>query len=440
MANDALAGALDWLYSTQRFGVQPGLGRIAALLENLGRPQDAFRAVLVGGTNGKGSVSASLAACLTAGGERTGLFTSPHLTHFAERFRIDGEQVSDTELLAALAEVRPPAEELEATFFEVVMALGCLLFARAGVTWGVMEVGLGGRLDATNALDPVLSVVTNVGLDHTEVLGDTLPAIAAEKAGILRAGRPALTGAAPDLWPVLEAAGADLWALGREFSFAVGEGAGGAGLLGTPFTLLLPGEEPLSLWTPLLGAHGAANAALAAATAARLGLPPETVRAGLAGTHWPGRLEYLTASGQGWLLDGAHNPDGAQALADAVTALGLAPLRVVFGASGDKDISELVQILAPVVSDAVVTAAQFSPRAAPAARLRPLWEAQGIPVREAGTPAEALTLAAPRWGQVFPGSAEQTAPPVLVCGSLYLVGEVRGLLLGQNAEGHERWQ
>lgn len=427
-----LPQALDWLYGTQRFGVQPGLERIRALLARLGHPEGQFRAVLVGGTNGKGSVSASLAACLNAAGFRTGLFTSPHLTHFGERFRVDGEPLPKSLLLAALQEVRPHAEALEATFFEIVTALGCLLFARAGVQWAVMEVGLGGRLDATNALTPELSVLTNVGLDHTEVLGSTREAIAAEKAGILRVGRPAVTAITPELWPVLEQTGADLWALGREFTFELLA----TGLQGSQFRLKLEGQPEqalaLGLSTPLLGAHGASNAALAAVAALRLGLPAAAVRQGLAATHWPGRLEYLEAWGQRWLLDGAHNPDGAQALVDALMGLGLGPVRLVFGASADKALDEMVPILAAVASDVVLTRAQWSPRAALPADLRALWEGQGVPVREAATPAEALALA----GQ---GATAQIAP-VVVCGSLYLVGEARGLLLEQPGEGRERWQ
>ena len=429
---EVLARHLDWLYSTQRFGVQPGLERIEALLARLGNPERRFRSVLVGGTNGKGSVSAALASALQASGQRTGIFTSPHLTHFAERFRVDGEPVAEPELLAALEMVRPHAEALEATFFEVVTAVGCWLFAHADVEWAVMEVGMGGRLDATNALSPELSVITNIGLDHTEVLGETLAAIAAEKAGILRAGQPAVTAAMPALWPVLEQVGADLWALGREFSFRVT----GLSLSGTALELHWPdGAQMLDLQTPLLGAHGAANAALAAAAALRLGVSREAVRQGLAQTRWPGRLEYLTVQGQGWLLDGAHNPDGAQALTDTLDALDLRPVRLVFGASADKALEEMVQILAPAVSDVVLTQAQWSPRAAEPGTLRPLWEAQGIPVREAASPVQALELAAPAsW------AARQAAAPVVVCGSLYLVGEVRGVLLRQGAERRERWQ
>ncbi|WP_189643233.1 bifunctional folylpolyglutamate synthase/dihydrofolate synthase [Deinococcus piscis] len=412
--------------------MQPGLERIEALLARLGRPERRFRSVLIGGTNGKGSVAASLAAALQEAGHRTGLFTSPHLTHFAERFRVDGEQAEGKELLAALEAVRPHAEAVGATFFEVVTALGCWLFARAEVEWAVMEVGLGGRLDATNALSAELSVITNVGLDHTDVLGDSVEAIAAEKAGILRAGRPAVTASTPALWPLLEQSEADLWTLGREFSFRVKE----LGLQGAALELCWPGAtEPLLLRTPLLGTHGAANAALAAVAALRLGVEAQAVSRGLTQTHWPGRLEFLTVQGHSWLLDGAHNPDGAQALADTLDLLELPPVRLIFGTSADKAVEEMVQVLAPRVSDVILTQAQWSPRAAEPSFLRPLWEAQGIPVREAALPVQALALAAPPSWSTAPAAA-----PTVVCGSLYLVGEVRGLLLEQTAEKRERWQ
>ncbi|MDL2345312.1 Mur ligase family protein, partial [Deinococcus sp. MIMF12] len=268
---------LDWLFARQRFGVHPGLDRVRALLTRLGEPQRTFRSVLVGGTNGKGSTAASLAAMLTASGTRTGLFTSPHLTRFSERFVVDGQECGAQRVEAALHRVRPHAEAAGASFFEVVTALGSLLFAEAGVEVAVMEVGLGGRLDATNALDPDLSVITSVALDHTEILGTTLDAIAREKAGILRPGRPAVTGVDPALWPQLETRGAEVWALGREVLVqSQSRGWGGWDL-----RLEVPGTV-LNVQTPLLGRHGAGNAALAAAAAWRLGVGESAIRAGAA--------------------------------------------------------------------------------------------------------------------------------------------------------------
>ncbi|KEF33810.1 folylpolyglutamate synthase [Deinococcus sp. RL] len=414
---------LDWLFAQQRFGMHPGLERVRALLARLDSPQRGFQTVLVGGTNGKGSTAASLAAMLTASGTRTGLFTSPHLTRFSERFVVGGQECPAPQIEEALGQVRPHAEAVGATFFEIVTALGALLFAEAGVEVAVMEVGLGGRLDATNALEPVLSVITTVALDHTEILGETLEAIAAEKAGILRPGRPAVTGVPPALWPQLEGQGAALWALGREVQVE----ARSQGWAGWTLRVELPGAA-LDLQTPLLGEHGAANAALAAAAAWRLGVGEAAIRAGAAGVVWPGRLEVVPWRGGRVLLDGAHNPAGAQALAAALRSLGAAPLPLVFGASSGKDVAGVASALREVAAEVILTRARLSPRALSPQELAPHFT--GLPVRFAGSPAEALALLPPG------GSAA-------VCGSLYLIGEVRPLLLGlpgEAPEERERWQ
>lgn len=392
-----------------------------SLLSRLGDPQNAFGAALVGGTNGKGSVTAALSAMLTADGRRTGRFTSPHLTRFSERFVVDGRELPQQVVLEALRRVRPHAEALEASFFEIVTGLGCLLFAQAGVEVAVMEVGLGGRLDATNALEPALSVVTGVGLDHTAILGTTLEEIAGEKAGILRPGRPAVTGVDPALWPILDRVGADLWALGRE----AGLDARPLGWDGWTVDLRSPAGS-LSLQTPLLGEHGARNAGLAGLAALRLGVGEEAVRRGSLETRWPGRLERLSWEGRDLLLDGAHNPDGARALWRTLAGLGLPPLPFVFGAAQDKDLAGLVRELSPAMSEVILTRARLSPRAAPPGELAPLFREAGVPLRLSDSPAGALALLPPG--------------PGVVCGSLYLIGEVRPILTGEAAEEWERWQ
>lgn len=411
---------LDWLFARQRFGIHPGLARVRALLERLENPQGAFRTVLVGGTNGKGSTAATLAAILGASGERTGLFTSPHLTRFSERFVVGGQELSGDTVLEALRRVRPHAEVVEASFFEIVTALGTLLFAQEGVQTAVMEVGLGGRLDATNALDPVLSVVTNVGLDHTEILGGTREAIATEKAGILRPGRPAVTAVAPDLLPLLERQGADLWAVGREVEVS----AISRGWDGWEVRVQTP-EAELNFHTPLLGQHGATNAALGATAAYRLGVGEEAIRAGARQTVWPGRLEALPWRGGRVVLDGAHNPDGAAALVAALRELGVGRVPLVFGAAADKDVAGLAGLLSPLASRVIVTRAVLSPRSASPEALAAFFP--DVPVQQADSPAAALDL-------LPPGGL------AVVCGSLYLIGEMRPRLLGQVGEARERWQ
>lgn len=414
--------ALDWLFARQRFGVHPGLGRVQALLSQLNDPQQHFRAVLVGGTNGKGSVSKVLSAMLTASGTKAALFTSPHLTRFSERFVVNGHELPSMVVQNALARVRPHAEATGASFFEVVTALGCLLFAEAGAQWAVMEVGLGGRLDATNALDPALSVITGIGLDHTAILGDTLEQIASEKAGILRPRRLAVTGVQPTLLPILDAAGADLWALGREAAVQTAP----LGWDGWQVQTDSPAGR-LAFQTPLLGQHGARNAALAALAAQRLGVSPEAISAGAAQARWPGRLERLPWHGGQVLLDGAHNPDGARALREAMLELGPGRVPFVFGVAQDKDAPAMLGELRDTMSSLVLTRATLSPRAASPAELAHLPGLEGLPVQVADTPAEALAL--------LPAGGLS-----VVCGSLYLIGEVRPLLTGEQPEGRERWQ
>lgn len=393
-----------------------------ALLFLLGDPQQHLRAVLVGGTNGKGSVSAVLSAMLAASGKRVTLFTSPHLTRFSERFVVNGQELAGAAVQDALARVRPHAEATGASFFEVVTALGCLLFAEAGAEWAVMEVGLGGRLDATNALDPVLSVITGIGLDHTAILGDTLSLIAGEKAGILRPGRLAVTGVQPALLPILDAAGADLWALGREATVRPAP----LGWDGWQVQTDSPAGK-LAFQTPLLGQHGATNAALAALAAQRLGVSMEAISAGAAQARWPGRLERLPWRGGQVLLDGAHNPGGARALREALLELGVGPVPFVFGVAQDKDAPAILRELRGAMSSLVLTRATLSPRAAAPTDLARLPGLEGLPVQVADTPAEALAL--------LPAGGLN-----VLCGSLYLIGEVRPLLTGETGEGRERWQ
>jgi dihydrofolate synthase/folylpolyglutamate synthase len=413
---------LSWLFARQRFGVRPGLERVRALLSRVDDPQETLRVVLVGGTNGKGSTAATLAAMLRAGGQRVGLFTSPHLTRFTERFVVDGAELPEAAVQATLARLRPLAEELGATFFEIVTVVGALLFAQAGVEVAVMEVGLGGRLDSTNALNPELSVITNVDLDHTEILGSTRQAIASEKAGILRPGRPAVTGVDMTLLPTLLERGADVWALGWHFGAQVQS----RGWEGSDVTVSLP-RQTLQFRTPLLGEHGARNAALAAVAACRLGVGLDAIRQGAAQTVWPGRMEVLAWRGARVLLDGAHNPAGAQALVQALRALGVERVPVVFGAAGDKDVAGVAAALVPLASHVILTRAALSPRAADPAALAPLFP--GVPVTLTSAPAPALDAL-----------AALDASLALVCGSLYVIGEIRPLLRQEAGETRERWQ
>ncbi len=412
---------LEWLNALQVQGVRPGLERIRALLARLGHPELAFPAVVVGGTNGKGSVARALGGILEAAGHVVGVYTSPHLVRFHERIRVSGEEIRDAELAARLEEVRPHAEAVGATYFEVVTALALVHFARRGVDWAVLEVGMGGRFDATNAADPVLSVITNVGLDHQRWLGETLDQIAREKAGILRPGRPAVTAARGEGLRALEEearrVGARLVVLGE--AFALEEVVLEPG--GVAFTLAYEGRH--RLWAPALGEHQAANLALAAVAARLLGVDWRAVRSGLERFMHPGRMEYLPE--RRLLLDGAHNPDGARALGRALEAyFPDRPRTLVLALSEDKDPRAFAEAFAGRFARVVLTR-YAAPRSMSPAALRAHFPGAEV-VEESAKALERALAVTPPEGLV------------VVAGSLYLVGEVKRHLAGLEPE--VRWQ
>ena len=421
-----MSETLEWLFARQRFGVKPGLARVRALLGRVGNPEAGFETVLVGGTNGKGSTASTLASILTAAGRRTGLFTSPHLSYFAERFQIDGKPVPADVVDTALQNLKPHAEAVEATFFEIVTVLACLLFAQKGVEVAVLEVGLGGRYDATNAAEPVLSILTNVSLDHTQVLGDTVEMIALDKAGILRPGKPTITAATGAGLEVIRAEaarlGAHLFRLGLEFQ-AETRAAGWDGL---ELVVHSP-EGRIAVHSPLIGRHQAANIALAVVAAQALEVSETAIQKGVHLTKWPGRLERLTFQNRTVLFDGAHNPAAAQTLRAVLAELSITNFTLVAGVGRDKDVAG---VLSPLVADAervILTKASLSPRAAD-------------PTDLAETVPHALVEPDPR--QALERAVELTSQRniIVVAGSLYLLGELRPYVLGEKGEGLERWQ
>ena len=421
--NDLLA----WLFARQRFGIKPGLERPRALLRALGEPQRHFESVLIGGTNGKGSTASTLASMLSASGKRTALFTSPHLSTFTERFVVDGKQPAMADVLDALTEMKPAVEETGATFFEAVLGLACLLFAKAEVDVAVMEVGLGGRFDATNVLEPSLSIITGISLDHMHILGDTVEEIAVEKAGIMRAETLCLTGARGEALETLrseaEEKGATLWSFEEEMELAYRD----LGWQGLEVDLSSPHGQ-LSLRTPLLGVHQARNVALAAAAAQSLSISEEPIRRGAARTRWAGRLEPIPYQKRTFLLDGAHNEEAAHALAATLQALGVKDALLVFGVAEGKEVEKMSSALSEVAREVILTKASLSPRATDPRELTSLWSA---PSAVSETPQEALDLALVR---------SQSGEVIVVAGSLYLIGEVRPLLLGGSAEPWARSQ
>lgn len=425
--NSGSSAADAYLAALPQTTIRLGLDRIAAALQALGTPQARYPGILVAGTNGKGSTCAFLASALASAGLRVGLYTSPHLVSCRERIRIGGAPISAAALDAGVARLRdayPPARDPAhpdaLTYFETMTALAFDAFAQAGIDVAVLEVGLGGRLDATNVpgSDLRCTVVTRLGLDHAEYLGDTLEAIAGEKGAIARPGIPLVSAPQPHaatlvLRKIAAERGSPLVEVGHDAT-------------------LVPGEDGLEYQGPrwhvdgirlgLRGGHQAQNAAvaLAALEACGLRVDPLAARDGLRVARWPGRLEVV-GHDPVVVLDGAHNPDGAAVLADSFTSLwpGVRP-QIVFGVLGDKERHAMMESVLPIGA-AVHLCAPPSSRAVDVETLR--REALGF-VREVqvhGSVAEALAAAR---------GAAGSQGVVLVCGSLYLVGEARRLLCG----------
>ena len=425
--------SLRRLESLELRGMKLGLAAIDALCERIGRPERSVPSVLIGGTNGKGSMAATLSAIAKACGLRTGLYTSPHLIRVTERIRVEEEDVTCEEFDQALESVFAAADEappVAATYFEAATAAAFRIFAERRLDLAILEVGLGGRFDATNVAPAVLSAVTSIGLDHTEDLGPTLSAIAREKAGIFRAGRPAVALATGEALEVLRAEarqrGSDWHDAGTELSVRVRR----VGIEGTDFDLTTP-RRKLHLTTPLPGAHQSWNAALAVRAAELLPehaprLTAEGIAAGVAGVRWPGRLERFEVGGRQVLLDGCHNADGAAALARFLADAGLrGRCRLVFGAMSDKDIEGIAEILFPAAGSVTLVAAP-SPRAASVEEL-----GRRVPPAPRSVPAKGGVEAA--LGTLL---ADGDGDPIIVAGSLYLVGEARAwLLAAETPEG-----
>lgn len=409
-----------------------GLAAIDSVCERLGRPERRVPSVLVAGTNGKGSAAATLSAIARAGGVRAGLYTSPHLGRAGERIRVGDTDLSDGELDRALEPVFRAADGAPAvplTYFEALTAAAFVAFSDRELELAILEVGLGGRYDATNVAPARLSVVTSIGLDHTRELGSTPSAIAQEKAGIFRPGRPALIGPhEEESREALVRAARECGALVHLAADEVRVSAVATSPDGTRFSVETPCGR-LDLATPLAGRHQAHNAALAVRAAEILsgchpGLGRAAIPPGVASTRWPGRLERMSLRGRTVLLDGCHNPQAASALAQFVEDAGLTGrVRLVFGAMADKDVEAMAATLFPAFSSVRLVSAPSS-RAAAADELR----RRTADVRPDAVPAESLEAALSAF------AAEPDPTPIIVAGSLYLVGEARSLLLSGRLE------
>lgn len=397
-----------------------GLERIRVVLERLGNPQQRCRFVHVAGTNGKGSTCAMTESALRAAGRRTGLFISPHLVEPTERISIDGRPVGAATFAEAFNRVHAAVEELldegaidlHSTYFETVTAMAFLIFAEAPTDMVVLEVGLGGRLDATNTVQPDLAVITPVDFDHEVFLGRSLEAIAGEKAGILKAGVPAVFARQrAEVEPVLERRAAELGvAVARTSEWPHSDLELDA--RGSRFTIARQG---LRVRCPLAGEHQVENAITAAVALVQLGIPGAAIVEGIARTEWPGRLERVSDTPE-IILDGAHNPAGARALAAYIDRFYAARrVRLIYGAMRDKAVEEVCGILFPRAHQVIATAPQ-QPRA-----LHPqaiLQIAEHPDLRCADSLKEALEM-------VRDAGPEDA---VFITGSLYLVGEARAMI------------
>jgi dihydrofolate synthase/folylpolyglutamate synthase len=421
--------ALDYLYSFVDYSLKHtselaradfNLDRMFALMEALGNPQNSYPIIHVAGTKGKGSTSALCASALMAAGYKVGLYTSPHLEDYCERIQIDGTPLAHEELVALVEAVKAAVERIpKLTTFEITTAIAFLAFQRAGVNAAVIEVGLGGRLDATNVVRPHVSVITSLSMDHMAVLGDTLAKIAAEKAGIIKPGVPVVL--SPQKEEALEVVervakerNAPLTLVGRDITIK----SQSFSLDGQTFFLLAPFlSQPLSFTIPLLGSHQLVNAAtaFAALKASRLAVPDEAIQKGFAQVKWPARFEVARRE-PAVIFDSAHNDDSFAKLRETLeTYFPGRQVYLIFGASEDKNIPGMFREMKPKIRKLIITRADH-PRALGVDQIQGLADQAGIP-HETVTPvsaalARALDLSA-KDGSV-----------VLSAGSMFVTAEV----------------
>jgi dihydrofolate synthase/folylpolyglutamate synthase len=408
---------IAYIYGLGRFGMRPGLERITALLLALDNPQDKIKTIHVAGTNGKGSAAMFLSTIMSCAGYKVGLFTSPHLIRFTERIRINDVEIEEENVVRLAGQViaaAPPAT----TFFEMVTALGWLYFSEQRVDVAIMEAGMGGRFDATNAASGIMSVIMPVSLDHCEYLGATVAQIAFEKAGVIKPGRPVVTSVQSDeALAVMRGESAKLaspmFCNGEHFTGCWENG----GLVYHGLQTSLSGLKP-----GIAGRYQADNAVTALAAAELLGgegfhLPETALRSGIETASWPVRME-IAGEAPLILLDGAHNSAGGKALAEALQDVPHDRLILVAGVMADKDAEGIFTPLFPFTDRAYAVSPALE-RALPSDRLAGLCRARGVACEDAGTVAEGLA------------QARKEAGPrdlILVCGSLFTIGEARAIL------------
>ncbi len=369
--------ALDWLDSLQGSGIRPGLERMHALLSALSDPHQRYPSIIIAGTNGKGSTSATIDSILRADGRKTGFYTSPHLVDMRERWQIGGEWISPQLLEECIEELRAASTEITPTYFEALTLVAFIAFAKAQIDIAVLEVGMGGRLDATNVVHPIASVITPIGMDHMEFLGETLQEIAAEKAGVIHRGSIALTSNDdPIVLDVIRKRAAEF------------------------------GQDVIEVTdehdTPLTGPFQRRNGALAVRTARELGISETAITEGVRKTRWRGRLEKLTYGGKEIWIDGGHNLHAVTQTAPFFDAHVPRPRLLVFGMMSDKDVQPVVDTLFPLF-DRVISTEPYPPRSVKAADF-----ANATPI--------------PHPDDAFRAALASDERAIVITGSLYLAG------------------
>ncbi|MGI5891548.1 MAG: bifunctional folylpolyglutamate synthase/dihydrofolate synthase [Bacillota bacterium] len=431
--------SMHLLQELTKFGINQGLTRVEELLRRLGNPhKSGLKFAHIAGTNGKGSVSAMLASIFSEAGYKTGFFSSPHLHSYRERYRIDGRMIDEEEVAALLTEISTHISEMVAqgfespTEFEVSTALALLCFARRKVDWAVIETGLGGSIDSTNVIDSQLAVITNVGIDHRNYLGDTIAEIAAVKAGIIKEGSVVVTGAEGEALRIIEEKAclmnAPISVLPRDFCYYAQNYSLRPDNLGQTFTVITQQAVYKDLFLPLLGQYQLANAALAVLAAEKMGLGQAAIARGLANTDWPGRLEILSQKPL-VVMDGAHNSHGMAALAACLQQYWPEKKIVaVMGMLADKDRREALARILPQLAHLIITKPP-SQRAGDWQYLADLALEYGLPTeREAD-----ITVACDKALQKLDDDGL-----LLVCGSLYLLADARKWLLERNVDAKKR--
>ncbi|XWX60066.1 folylpolyglutamate synthase/dihydrofolate synthase family protein [Desulfitobacterium sp. AusDCA] len=424
--------SLQYLVNLTKFGMNFGLGRIQALLQRAGNPERKLRVIHIGGTNGKGSTSMMVAEILEEAGFKVGLFTSPHLNDYRERITINGQMIPKAEVIHLVHTLRPMLEELvrdgveHPTEFEVSTALAFMYFAQQKVDYAVIEVGLGGAIDSTNVVEPLISVITNVGMDHMDYLGKTIEEIASVKAGILKPKSVAITASErPEAIKVIreraKSLNIPLWVIGEDVSWE----SCWSGELEQEFNLVGLHAKYPKIRLHLVGTHQIKNAATAVTVCEILQsqygvrIKREDIYNGLKKTTWPGRLEVLSLKPK-VLLDGAHNVDGANSLADALKLFKRRRLVLCLGMLGDKEREKVVEILTPLADEVIITKPN-SPRAGNWEYLSDLAENRGLPV---------ATIESPALAAIEGFKRLQSEDMLCVTGSLYMIAEAREALLG----------